>query len=149
MKTIKLTQGKFALVDDEDFDYLNQWHWHYRKDGYAARCQKHDTHNILMHRSLMDFPVKPLEVDHLNGNKLDNQKNNLRIVSHAQNMLNIRSAFRHNTSGIRGVYWHERDKNWAAQIKVSGRSIHLGYFDDKETAIKTRQMAERQYFGYT
>lgn len=146
-KKIPLTQGKFALVDDEDHEFLNQWKWSYC-NGYAVRKRRQSNQNVYMHRAILermgftDFK----ECDHINRGKADNRRCNLRPVAHSQNMCNC-SKSKNNTSGRTGVIWRERVKKWCAQIQVNGRHIHLGYFDDIEEAAQVRDEAAKKYHG--
>tara|TARA_B100001057_G_scaffold162519_2_gene163172 strand:- start:527 stop:1012 length:486 start_codon:yes stop_codon:yes gene_type:complete len=84
------------------------------------------------------------EIDHINHNPNDNRIKNLRELSHKQNMKN-QSLYRNNTSGHAGVHWIRRDKRWLAQIQVNGKKINLGYFKEKEDAVKARKEAEAKY----
>ncbi len=91
MKKIKLTKSKFALVDDEDFDYLNQWKWHYTGTGYAGRKiypnGRYDQKMLYLHRVIMQTPVG-LDVDHIDHDRLNNQKSNLRNCTRTDNLKN-------------------------------------------------------------
>lgn len=90
-----------------------------------------------------------MERDHITHGTMtfiDNRRSNLRAVTHSQNLMN-RGKFKSNKSGIIGVYWDKRDNVWRAQIRLNGKVIHLGYFDNIEIAIGARQQAEREYFG--
>ena len=130
MKKIKLTKGKFALVDDKDFDWLNQWKWYFNS-GYAVRgCPE----RILMHRVILDTP-EDMVSDHINRNKLDNRRSNLRNVTSSQNKVLI-PMLSTNTSGYRGVHWAEKLKKWIARISVNNKSIYLGCFKKVEDAVK-------------
>lgn len=151
MKKIKLTRGKFALVDDVDFDYLNQWKWFCEASHHAARDQhigmdgkKEIKKRIKMHRLIMDAPGG-MEVDHIDGNPLNNQRSNLRVVTHAQNQKNLKIP-RHNTSGYKGVYWDKVRQKWIAAIH-SGKTINLGGFITKEEAAKRYNEAAIERFG--
>jgi hypothetical protein len=84
--------------------------------------------------------------DHKDCNPFNNRKENLRPATKSQNATN-RSKQSNNTSGVVGVYWHNRDQIWGARIGVNKKNIHLGYFVDKENAIKARLNAEVKYFG--
>jgi HNH endonuclease/AP2 domain len=137
MKKIKLTQGKFALVDDADFEWLDQWKWTFNSNGYAFRL-KRPTY-IFMHRLLMDFPEYN-QVDHINGDRLDNQRHNLRIVSRLQNNRN-RNFQRNNTSGVIGVYLDKRYGSWVAYVTRDRKRQYLGSFRTKEAAAVARSRA--------
>lgn len=129
MKTIKLTRGKVAIVDDELFDYLNQWKWFCINNGYAVRSTQNSAGKrcvIQMHRLILNTP-KGLYTDHINGNKLDNRIQNLRVSSRAENMRN-RFKFSNNKSGYKGVSWKKKNKKWVAQIKHENKVIYLGLF---------------------
>ena len=131
MKKIKLTKGKFALVDNEDFEYLNQWKWHLCRD-YAIRRQYFKGDKIYarkvkiiwMHRLIINTPPG-METDHINGNGLDNQKNNLRIVTKSQNQHN-RKLSKQNTSGFTGVFWMKESKKWMARTYINGENKYCG-----------------------
>lgn len=152
MKKIKLTQGRFALVDDEDFEWLNQWKWSFsghkgRKHGYAVRriypngrYQKGIV--MLMHRFIMDPPAN-MEVDHVDRNTTNCQRHNLRICSRFENMRN--TSKRENRSGFRGVYWYQSPKSWGARIVMNKKHIFLGLFENKEDAARSYDEAAKKY----
>ena len=150
MKKIPLSQGKFVLVDDDDFDYLNQWKWHYKSCGYAVRNSRLSDNMckdklILMHRVIMGTP-DGLEVDHINRNKLDNQKFNLRNVNSQQNKMN-KSPQSNGKSQYKGIYWHNQRKKWVAKIKAEGRQISLGLYHKEADAALAYNLAAIKYFG--
>lgn len=152
MKKIKLTQGMFALVDDMDFEYLNQWKWHYNKGRGQGRAQRSTSRksiegktSIFMHRIIMNVP-KDMQIDHKNGNGLDNRKENLRVCTNMENNRN-KGIARKNTSGVTGISWNKNYEKWHTYIKINNKFIFLGYFGDKEIAIQIRKQAEKQYFG--
>jgi HNH endonuclease/AP2 domain len=148
MKEIKLTQGKFAIVDDEDFERVNQYKWCFQQ-GYALRGQwikgEKITKIIGLHRFIMN-PKKDEFIDHINGNGLDNRKENLRIVTKQQNAFNSNKPIT-NTSGYKGVSFFRRDKKWRAVIKLNQKYVHIGYFDDKITAAKAYDKKAKELFG--
>jgi hypothetical protein len=149
-KEIQLTQGKVAIVDDEDFEYLNQFKWHASKLSgkfYARRYIKLSNPNIkiLMHRDVMK-PEKAFVIDHIDGNTLNNQKNNLRICTHAQNMRNSKINI-NNTSGFKGVYWHKITSKWMAYICFNNKRIHLGVFHVLKDAARAYNDAALKYHG--
>jgi len=129
MKQIPLTQGKFALVDDEDYDWLMTWKWYAHKQGktfYAATNMPYSEGGgmILMHRLLMMYP-KDMHVDHINHDGLDNRKSNLRDCTNRQNQSNLRKP---GVSQYTGVYWHKHANKWRSQIQINSKLKHLGYF---------------------
>lgn len=136
MKEIKLTQGKVALVDDDMFEYLNQWKWFAHKGGnkfYAIRNEpigKNTYKHFSMHKQIMNTPPG-MVVDHINHDGLNNLKSNLRICTHAENIRNSRTR-KDNTSGAKGVCWSKHEKKWRVEIKVSDSRIHIGYFQEKK-----------------
>jgi hypothetical protein len=143
-KIIPLTRGKEAIVDDEDFEHLNQWKWGLDTDGYAIRgihIPRRKT--FIMHREIMKTP-KGMETDHINGNKLDNRKCNLRICTKSQNKMNI-SRQVDNMSGYKGVSRHCAD--WQAQIGKDGIKIYLGIYKNKELAARAYDEAAKKLFG--
>jgi hypothetical protein len=135
MKEIPLTQGKVALVDDEDYERVSCLKWHVQRNCrtfYAKRNTPSKTGNQgaeLMHRTILNNP--DLEVDHIDGNGLNNQRSNLHLVSHRRNQQN-----RHHpkTSRFPGVYWKKKDCRWVSQIKIDGETIYLGSFLTEEEA---------------
>lgn len=144
MKEIQLTQGKVALVDDEDYEYLMQWRWHLTAGAYAAR----DIENkkvIYMHRFLMNAQ-KGQEIDHINQNKLDNRKSNLRACTRAENMRNTKKRSQ-NTSGYKGVTWHDLRKKWAARLKYNYQDIHIGLYNTPIEAARAYDAKAKELFG--
>jgi hypothetical protein len=136
MNKLKLTKGKFALVDDEDFDYYNQFKWYFSGNGYAARRIFPENKVFYLHQFISNTP-KGMDTDHINGDTLDNRKSNLRIVTHRQNMLNSKIP-KNNTSGYKGVTFKKSNNKWQAQTEVrfgkTRKHIFIGYFDSKEKA---------------
>lgn len=151
MKEIPLTKGKVALVDDEDYEKLSKNKWHASWDGhnwYAARGVRigNKIKKISMHREILNAP-KEMQVDHINGNGLDNRKENLRLCTHQQNLLNKKNSYKNNKLGIKGVCWRDDTKRFQAQICVGGKNIRLGYFNVLGDADQAYREAEKRYFG--
>lgn len=150
-KEIPLTQGKVALVDAEDYDWLNQWKWYAskQKNGsfYAMRRIKENGKRfpVLMHRIIIKTP-KNMETDHINRNGLDNRKYNLRICTNSQNQMN-RGKPKNNKSGYKGVYWNKKDKRWRAEIMVNQHLNFLGNFSMKEDAALAYNKAAIKHYG--
>lgn len=132
MKTIPLTQGYEALVDDEDYEWLSQWRWqaHVRPHTtYAVRhsAGRHETRRIIrMHREILGT-TPSMKTDHVNGEGLDNRRANLRACSAQQNARNSRSRLG-SSSDYLGVCWHKYRQKWGAEIRVDGITRFLGYF---------------------
>ena len=134
MRKIKLTQGKYALVDDTDFEWLNQYKWfaHYTNGHWYASSKLID-----MHRLILNCP-RGMVVDHINHNSLNNQRHNIRICTYSQNEQN---------SKAKGVTWHIRKKKWMATLMLNSKAIFLGYFIKRKDAVKARKKGEQKYFG--
>lgn len=139
---IVLVSGEKCLVDEEDFERLSQYRWRIT-DGYARSYinRKH----VMMHRLLIDVP-KGKEVDHINGNRLDNRKSNLRLVSRSQNSAN-KPAPGHNTSGYKGVSYRKDTGKYVAYINCMGKRERLGNFNNPEDAAKAYNEAAVRLYG--
>ena len=149
MNKIPLTQGKFAIVDDEDYEELSKYKWHYHKNrmkypGYAMRAIYIDGKQIIlrMHRVILNIS-KNKQGDHINGNTLDNRRSNLRVCTQKENNWNA-SKRKDNTSGYKGVH-HFKGK-WAARIQVDNKRLFLGYYETVKEAAKGYDIAAKKYF---
>jgi hypothetical protein len=149
MKTIKLTKGREAIVDDEDFEELNKYHWCVVSTGYAGRFTVTENKRKLqyMHRQIMDVSDPNIFIDHINGNGLDNRRCNLRTANRYTNLSNRQITNKNNTSGYRGVYWHKRHGYWISSIKFYNKQIHLGNFKTPEEAARAFNRKARELFG--
>lgn len=142
MKLIPLSRGCFSKVDDSDFEFLKQYKWTASRSGkYGCRAvrafsvlkgKKASTIPILMHRVIMMCP-NGFEVDHVDGDGLNNQKNNLRICSHSQNMRNRRQKSQM-SSKYKGVSWVKKHGKWLGRLQVGGKIVFNSYFDSQEAA---------------
>lgn len=140
MKAIPLTMGQIALVDDEDFERLNQWKWTSMWDPkgkyfYATRRERispKKQKTIYMHQIIIDVPPG-MVCDHIDHNPLNNQRNNLRVVTHRQNMQN---NSRNCTSNYPGVSWAKDREKWLAQATINGKRTNLGRYEKEEDAYK-------------
>lgn len=149
-RLIPLTQGKFAIVDATDFEWLNQWKWCAIHDSkydswYAARRNPLINRQLLMHRVILDAP-KGMHVDHQDGDGLRNTRKNIRLATMQQNHFN-RGPQRNNTSGYKGVTWYKTRNKWVAQIQVNRKNFNLGYFDDPRKASEAYAEAARHFAG--
>jgi hypothetical protein len=146
MKTINLSQGKVAVVDDIDFDLISQYHWYYH-NGYAEAHTKNGQAAFSMHRLIFGLrPGDGLDVDHINHDTLDNRRCNLRVCTRSQNTMNSRKST-HNTSGYKGVYWRKSKRRWLAHIKLDGVDRYIGYFHTAEDAAHAYDQKAKQLFG--
>lgn len=150
MKSISLSKGKEALIDDEDFGLVSSYAWHalFERDGikcYAASAKwvKGQVKTIRMHRLIVGAKDGQI-VDHINHDALDNRRSNLRLVTQKENLRNRRIP-KHNKSGFIGVAFSEAHKKWRARIKINNKEIHLGLFSKKEDAIRARVEANKKY----
>lgn len=143
MERVKLTQDKYALIDDEDLKLVSEYKWHYG-NGYAKR-RDHKSSLCRMHHLILPLK-KGYMVDHINGNRLDNRRNNLRLVTKSQNMMN-RGLQKNSKSGYMGVSWHKKTKSWRAYIKKDRKQIYLGLYDTKIQAAKAYNEAAKEYHG--
>lgn len=127
--------------DLEDYEKIKKHYWYVdnRKNYGYVYCK---TSNLILHRFVMDCNDEDLEVDHICHNRADCRKAYLRIVTSSQNNMN--RTPKNETSGIS---YHTRDNKWQAYITKDYKDIHLGYFDNKEDAIRARKQAEEKYFG--
>lgn len=141
-KKIKLKDGVYAIVDESDYEELSKHKWTLKGDGYAHRgTPRPERKWILMHRQIMQ-PLTSMQVDHINGNRLDNRRCNLRICTLAENRMNTPKQSR-NTSGYKGVSLHKQSGLWVAKI----RHDTVGYYKTKlEAAIRYNELAP-SYFG--
>jgi hypothetical protein len=151
-KTIKLDKEKETIIDDEDYESLIQYDWRYDNVGtsneYARRRGfpgEGKSGGIFMHRLIMKANKGDL-VDHINGDGLDNRKNNLRLSTKSTNGMN-RGKQQNNKSGYKGVSWCKKGKKWTARIKSKeiGKYLFLGYFESKEAAASAYNEAAKKY----
>ena len=143
MKRIPLTQGKFAIVDNEDYKMLMKFKWNYTHYGYARTGigPRENHKKILMHRLLINA-MPGEEVDHINQNKLDNRKVNLRIANKSLNAINSKSR-KDNTSGYRGVCWDKQAKKWRSQFRFNKKKILNKLFNTPEEAYNAYSQKRR------
>lgn len=131
----------YALVDLSDLEKLEAHAWSTNNSGYASATIRGKS--TFLHRHILGYKGD-LDVDHINRNRLDCRKANLRLVNRSQNNYNSKLRW-DNSSGIKGVVWHKLNKRWQAQIQVKGKNIYLGAFIAKQDAIAARIAAEGIY----
>lgn len=133
----ELGKGKFAIIDDRDTDIVD-YNWHVANNGYAVCCKyigNYKSESFLMHRMVMN-PPSNLEVDHINHNKLDNRRSNLRIVDRTKNNLN--------RLNVAGVCWDKFRGKWRAYIKIKGKQT-MKRFETQEEAVSFRIRLKEEF----
>jgi len=150
-RRIPLTQGKFAIVDPEDYERLSKYKWQAAKGNstfYAERRvatgRGRKYLHIVMHREVLKVP-DGMFVDHINHNGLDNRKANLRPATYVENNRNRRKIKTNCCSRFKGVTWCKQRKKWQVFISFDGKQRRLGYFENEVEAAKAYDEAAKKY----
>lgn len=145
-------EGWEFYFDLEDYEKIKDFHWYMDKDGYICGWEssgyKNPVKEVKFHRVVMNvLDMKDILIDHIKRSFIwDNKKENLRIADKSKNMMNSKLN-KNNTSGIKGVVWSSKNKNWVSQIMINRKGIYLGSFPIFESAVKSRLIGEKKYFG--
>jgi hypothetical protein len=148
---LDLPHGARTVIDESDWSRVKDLTLYLGKNGYVYFSTWSDGRSKprTLHQLLMSAP-RGTHIDHINGDKTDNRRANLRIVSPQINQVNRKRLNRNNTSGVRGVSFRPRrsaTRPWHAQISVAGKTLYLGLFESRELAIEARKAAEIRHFG--
>lgn len=151
-RRIKLTRGKNAIVDVEDFERLNQYKWHCTHYGYAKRAVPNRTGKgrrqvaVYMHKMVCPAPDGMI-VDHINRNSLDNRKVNLRAATQRQNVWNRKFNRKRGKSRYNGIRWDKNREKWQVRLTINGRRESFGYYADEIEAAKAYDRVAKKYRG--
>lgn len=148
MKHIPLTQGKFAIVDDADYEELSKYYWCACKHKRAHVWYAVRSGHVKMHHQVLGRKIESNdEVDHLNGNGLDNRKVNLRICSHSVNMQNRHVLKKNKSCKYQGVCWDKNRKSWVASICKDQKQMTIGRYKSQDVAAKAYDVKALELYG--
>lgn len=147
---IEISGGAEVKLDSVDVDLVSGFKWSAQKNRgtqYAQSTVNHESgrRNIMMHRLIMSAP-KGMQVDHINGDGLDNRRSNLRLVTNSQNSYN-RGVAKNNVSGFKGVGFHKKSGKWQARIAVDRKRKHIGLYDTPEQAAEAYEAESKKLHG--
>jgi len=149
-RRIKLTRGKYAIVDLEDFERLNQYRWYCSQSNYAKRSIRNKNRKgpkqieIFMHKVVCP-PPKGMVSDHINRNRLDNRKANLRPATWTQNAWNRSSPTRAGKTRYNGIRYYKDTKKWQVRLTIKGRRLSFGCYADEQEAAKAYDAVAKKY----
>lgn len=147
MGEIMLSRGAYAIVDDADKAQLDHYHYYLNGHGYAERTVKGTHHQtVYLHHDIIGKPPEGMVVDHINRNRLDNRRCNLRFVSRTQNRVNS-CPQKNGSSKYKGVSYHRQLKKWRSCITVAGKTISLGCYFSEQEAAEAYNQAAIQFYG--
>lgn len=150
MKEILLSKGFAAIIDDDDFERVSKFKWYTRSNGgskfYAATGTPGDSNKkIYLHRFILEAPSN-LQVDHINGNTMDNRKENLRLCTIQENLRNKKASGQYKGAIYAGK-GRDLAKPWSARISHEGKNLYLGYYATAEEAAKAYDKAAKELYG--
>lgn len=136
-------KGVRIKIDEDDVQELQKYNWYIGSHGYAMASV--EGKHRLMHRVILSAPPH-LQVDHINGNRLDNRKNNLRLCTQQENKYNSKNRW-DSTTGLRGVMWDKRRKKYLVQVRASKKIVYSKRFSDIKEAVTARNEVVKKYHG--
>lgn len=139
------SKGEEFYFDLEDYDKIKDYCWYKTYYGYIATRERYSKKHIFLHRLVLNYNGD-MDIDHIDGNQLNNCKNNLRICYHKDNMKNQKKRVT-NKSGVIGVHWDKSRNKWCATLKIDGKDVLRKRFNTIEEASQARREAEEKYFG--
>lgn len=149
MREIRLSNGMCAVVDDADYEWLSLYKWnacvHYNGRAYATTNRGPDGHPARMHRLILTADPG-MDIDHIDGNGLNNQRANLRTATRSQNNANKRPHKGRRYKGVFRVSKKESSR-WKASIRKDGKTYHVGVYDTEEDAARAYDTSARAMFG--
>lgn len=129
-----IAKGKTTLIDEEDYEKVSKYRWNFNNGAVVTNINKDGKRTTMkLHRYILNLGNRYPIVDHINGDPLDNRKNNLRTCNHSENLRN-RGKAKNNKSGYKGVSWAKHANKWQASICVNYVHYHLGLYDDPQKA---------------
>lgn len=149
MVSVPLSNGGAALIDDEDVHVVLAHSWcriDSRRGRQSYAKATINSRTAMMHRLVMGVTDSCMQIDHVNGNGLDNRRGNLRVADNSTNQANI-PKLGVRSSRFKGVTWHASACRWQAQLKVRGRNLYLGLFASEEDAARAYDAAALEHFG--
>lgn len=142
MRLLTGTRGEIIKISDCDWSECSGIRWCIIGKGYVRSTTRP---YIRLHRHILK-PSKGMDVDHINGDTLDNRRENLRICTRSQNKMNG-NLYKNNTSGYKGIYWNKRKEKWHIHLTVNQKDRHIGYYETLEEAINARNVAVKKFHG--
>jgi hypothetical protein len=141
----------YAIIDRDDIEEVSRWSWHLGSDGYAMRATRENRRTVVycLHRALLGLTTYDrVDVDHVNRERLDCRRANLRVVPKGANDQN-KTSYKGSSSRFRGVTWSRTARKWVAQVMTKRKNHNLGYFDSEEEAAEAARQGRARLLPYS